>query len=798
MRKIAWHHYLLAALTVLFILGSGSICIYADSWLWPVPDSRQINQYYGEYVTGSFHEGLDIGGALNTRIVAAKDGTVCRVLDGDVANVYYGAGRGVVIDHGNGVYSHYIHMNATAVSVGQQVSAGTLIGYMGATGNATGVHLHFAIAYNSYGGGDRINVNPGALSYVYEIEKRYDAEDLAKKYLDSVSEGLYYIASSADNSCCLDVPGDSKENGANVRLFKRSTAFPHQLFRVTYLGGGFYRLTHVQAKTVLDVSGAGQSSGTNVQMYEWNGTAAQQWVLKPSSNSGCYEIVSRCNGLCVDLSGGTVANDTNIQMYVPNQTAAQYWKFISYDGSQARRTIEDGSYHIISAKDRTKGLDVSGQSTAVNANVQIYANTTDPAQTFTVKYLNNGYYAIIYDKTGMYLDVDGGSYHNGANVKQYNGGGNDAEQWMILETSESGVYEIISKYRYKALDIAGGNTANGTNVQIYARNGTPAQKWLFVKADNGQTECEKNGHKGGTATCVRKAVCTVCGEEYGNTNPDHHNPVKESDQAATCTEDGYTGATVCLDCGATITERQSIPALGHDWGEWKVLDEPTKEKEGLKVRVCKRDPDHIDREVIPIDGEEKKEGEEEKGEGEKEEDTRIDVNTLRIRYYLSKAVYTGQPLKPVFVLDGDKTLEEGTDYRISYRNNINVGKCEFTVEGCGNYRGIANKTFQITKAVNSIRLTSPLSYTVKYSKLKKQAQTITLKAAANEGAKITFELLSVPKKAKKYVSLSASGKLRIKKKLAKGSYSIGIRVNSGAVDNYYESYVNKTVRIIVK
>jgi hypothetical protein len=289
-------------------------------------------------------------------------------------------------------------------------------------------------------------------------------------------------------------------------------------------------------------------------------------------------------------------------------------------------------------------------------------------------------------------------------------------------------------------------------------------------------------------------VCTVCGEEYGNTNPDHHNPVKESDQAATCTEDGYTGATICSDCGTKITERQSIPALGHDWTEWKVYDEPTEEKEGLKIRVCKRDSSHIDREAIPIKGKGENEGENK----EEEEDSRIDVKTLQIRYYLAKAVYTGNALKPIVIYDGDKTLKEGTDYRISYTDNINAGNGKFTVEGIGNYKGTANGSFPITKTTNSIRLTSPLSYTLKYSKLKKQARTITLKAAANEGAKITFKLLSVPKKAKKYISLSADGKLQIKKKLGKGSYSIEIRVVSGQVSNYYESYIHKTLRIIVK
>lgn len=99
------------------------------------------------------HEGIDIYSGMGTRIVASRSGTVCRVLHGDIPGVYYGAGNGVVIDHGNGIYSHYIHMSSTAVSTGQYVQAGATIGYMGESGNADGVHLHFAIATNSNGVG---------------------------------------------------------------------------------------------------------------------------------------------------------------------------------------------------------------------------------------------------------------------------------------------------------------------------------------------------------------------------------------------------------------------------------------------------------------------------------------------------------------------------------------------------------------------------------------------------------------------------------------------------------------------
>lgn len=134
----------------------------AESYMWPVPASTKINQYY----SGS-HDGLDIGGSLNTPVVATMSGTVVAVIHGDVAGKWIGYGNGVVIQHSNGYYSHYAHMNSTSVSNGQYVSQGQEVGKMGSTGNSTGVHLHFAIATSMYGAGGRINNNPGTIGYIY-------------------------------------------------------------------------------------------------------------------------------------------------------------------------------------------------------------------------------------------------------------------------------------------------------------------------------------------------------------------------------------------------------------------------------------------------------------------------------------------------------------------------------------------------------------------------------------------------------------------------------------------------------
>lgn len=96
------------------------------------------------------HRGLDLDGKLNDTIIAVESGKVILVADH-----YYG-GKTVVIDHGLGVLSAYLHMNSFLVSQGQDVVRGQAIGAVGKTGRVTGPHLHLSLSVL----GQSINPNP--------------------------------------------------------------------------------------------------------------------------------------------------------------------------------------------------------------------------------------------------------------------------------------------------------------------------------------------------------------------------------------------------------------------------------------------------------------------------------------------------------------------------------------------------------------------------------------------------------------------------------------------------------------
>lgn len=107
---------------------------------WPVagrvssPFGYRIHPIFG---TRRLHTGIDISAGYGTPIGAAGSGTVI------LASVWGGYGNAVVIDHGGGLTTVYAHQSKLAVSAGQRVERGQIIGYVGCTGYCTGAHLHF-------------------------------------------------------------------------------------------------------------------------------------------------------------------------------------------------------------------------------------------------------------------------------------------------------------------------------------------------------------------------------------------------------------------------------------------------------------------------------------------------------------------------------------------------------------------------------------------------------------------------------------------------------------------------------
>lgn len=110
------------------------------SFAWPTVGGYISSQQGQRW--GKMHKGIDIARPSNKTIKAADNGVVVS------AGWSNGYGNRIIIDHQNGFRTLYGHMSSLNVKAGQTVSKGTAIGVMGATGHATGVHLHFEVYKN--------------------------------------------------------------------------------------------------------------------------------------------------------------------------------------------------------------------------------------------------------------------------------------------------------------------------------------------------------------------------------------------------------------------------------------------------------------------------------------------------------------------------------------------------------------------------------------------------------------------------------------------------------------------------
>lgn len=128
----------------------GGIAAADGALCWPLPGHTYISCHFGEVDAfgNAGHRGTDIPAPEGTPILAAHSGTVL------VSGWNDSYGNQVLLDNGAGLSTRYAHMTQTAVTAGEAVTAGQVIGYVGSTGDSTGFHLHFEVMQNG------VRVNP--------------------------------------------------------------------------------------------------------------------------------------------------------------------------------------------------------------------------------------------------------------------------------------------------------------------------------------------------------------------------------------------------------------------------------------------------------------------------------------------------------------------------------------------------------------------------------------------------------------------------------------------------------------
>ena len=212
-----------------------------------------------------------------------------------------------------------------------------------------------------------------------------------------------------------------------------------------------------------------------------------------------------------------------------------------------------------------------------------------------------------------------------------------------------------------------------------------------------------------TAEGTAIKTCTKCNATVTEKLPAKgHTAVTDKGYPATCTTAGKTDGSHCSVCNTVIKVQTVINATGHKSSGWIVDKAASIGVKGSKHRECTICKKVLETAEIPAL-------------------SRISISKASVTLSTSTYAYDGKAKKPgVTVKLNGKTLKNGTDYTVSYSNNIKVGTAKVTITGKGNYTGSVSKTYSIknnfkkatvsgisTKAFTGKNITQ--SITVKYN-----------------------------------------------------------------------------------
>lgn len=353
----------IAAFAFCLVINNATVSYAEKIYPWPIATNYSITRGFS-----SGHSGVDMACPEGVPIYAPCDGTLsyyyCSNDGGKTLTSY---GNLAEIDNGTYVIK-FCHLSSFAYNVSTplgnaqtgikggdsyliqgniQVSAGTLIGYTGHSGNTRGVtgdHLHLEIVSGGRNG-TRLNPNDwfDQTRYAGNIippnpdpgptpPSGNEGEEMTTGFGRVLADGNYIIVSANHPTYFLDISGGgAAANNTNVQLWGDFTGAPDpaDVWTVTY-NGTFYNIQQMGVNEYLDVSNASKAEGANLQIYTRNpGYPAQDWAIK-SLSGDTYAIYSKCSGFVVDVDNGEFTNGRNVRQWTWNDTDAQKWKFIPY------------------------------------------------------------------------------------------------------------------------------------------------------------------------------------------------------------------------------------------------------------------------------------------------------------------------------------------------------------------------------------------------------------------------------------------------------------------------------------
>ena len=467
------------------------------------------------------------------------------------------------------------------------------------------------------------------------------------------------------NSAWKHLASEGSDNNVQIASGGNQNTSDAQIWRFVRQSNNNYVIYNCKDGSCLDAYGAGTDNGTNVYTYkEYVGGSNQQWTIY--RNGDGFSIKAAHCSKFLDCNGGYTTAGTNVQLWEYNGSNAQ--KFSIYCIAKKTTALPSGHVYLIQYSD-WKHFENS------NNNAQIAAggnDSFDPKQIWYINKNSDGTYSFnnaYNDGTSMSLDATNSGKTAGTNVGVYKTNSGNNQKWVIYERNgEYGPgYIIRASYCDLVLDVTGGTAAAGTNIELWKANNTTAQtiQVYYLSHDN-HTYSRPAAPAAPTLTAPTSAIV--------------NKSISLSWTASALKDEHYDARSYIvevLNSSGTVVNSYSTTSLS------KSITISSTGTYTLRVRaVNTKYPgtciSTLSNSVkITINPATK------------------DISGLSFTS-IAAQTYTGSEIKPsVTIKDGSKTLAAGTDYTLSYSNNINAGTASVTVTGKGDYTGSKKLNFTI-------------------------------------------------------------------------------------------------------
>lgn len=496
-------------------------------------------------------------------------------------------------------------------------------------GNNKGLYNSHVYVYDEVGNGVSVGLNdiPMNSRFVKDLGS-FEAKIVLKSNAD------YVITTSGT------------ENNDNVVLGKKSNSDENQIWKFNQKSDGSYEIVNITTGKVLDITNASDNDGASVAIYDRNDSDAQTFYIM-EYNEG-YRIVPKCsaNLKAINLADANPVEGGEISLYHAGNEDAQTWNFedistfiklnktsltITEIGETEQLTasiipssVEDKAIIWTSDEESVATVDSTGLVTAIGFGTATITATTsdgDYHATCEVK-VNCGHKNITTHEAvaSTCLEQGHGEYVTCDDCGEIISGSDD-----LLPLADHHYGELIERVEpvHTTSTLEDGMEAHyecSVCGKLFNENKEEVtEEDLIIKAplheygdwvantENHWKECgcgniiELEAHKGGEATCSKKAVCEICNLEYGEINPNNHKNTETRNEAEATTEkEGYTGDIYCLDCGKLVKKGEIIPVIKDE--EDKPIEE-TKPEEDKPADETKPEEDKPTEENKPVEEE---------------------------------------------------------------------------------------------------------------------------------------------------------------------------------------------------